>query len=397
MRPGATAVAGGLLCDDTRRLAAALDAFGGISARETKDGFQVKRSQTRVGAPSEPVHMGAAGTPARFVLGFAAAAEGATVVTGTNRLCERPMGDLLDALAGLGIGIECLQTPGCLPARVRGGPIASRHWTLRGDTSSQFTSSLLLLASQQPAGEPVRITVTGNVVSRPYVDMTIAMMTACGLDVRREAGEVIVVKPGLPQGETIRVEPDASGMSYFLAAAAVTGTEVEIPGIGAGSAQGDVGLARAFERMGCTLVMGHDSIRLMGGRLRGIEIDMETMPDVVLTLAAVAALAEGSTRITNIANLRLKECDRIHAAAAELQRLGVEVEEGEDWLVIHPHGRVGPGHVHTYDDHRVAMAFAVLGLVTDGIQIEDPACVTKSFPAFWDELERFRRHHAAGR
>jgi 3-phosphoshikimate 1-carboxyvinyltransferase len=147
--------------------------------------------------------------------------------------------------------------------------------------------------------------------------------------------------------------------------------------------------------MGCELALGAGSIRLRGRALRGIEIDMETMPDVVLTLAAVAARASGPTRITNIANLRLKECDRIHAAAAELGRLGVAVEEGPDFLVIHPlpGGELRPARIHTYDDHRVAMAFAVLGLVSPGIEIEDPGCVAKSFPGFWQELERFRAHH----
>ncbi len=390
MRPGATEVVGGLKCDDTYRLSEAITAFDGLEVVETERGFRVTREDRRVGAPAAPIHMGAAGTPARFMLGFSAAAEGATVVTGTERLCERPMGDILDTLRSVSIGVECRALADCLPARITGGTITDTTWTIRGDVSSQFTSSLLLLASQQPSG-PIRVEVTGNVVSRPYVDMTIAMMNANGIDVARE-GEAIVVQPGRVQGDTIAVEPDASGMSYFLAAAAVTGCEVEIPGIGKASAQGDVGLARAFERMGCTLEMGDDSIRLKGGPLKGIDIDMETMPDVVLTLAAVAARAEGPTRITNIANLRVKECDRIHAAAAELQRLGVDCEEGEDWLVINP-GPITPAEVHTYDDHRVAMAFAVLGLVVDGIGIEDPACVAKSFPAFWDELARFRAHH----
>ena len=393
MRPGATQVAGGLLCDDTRRLAEALDAFGGLSAKETPTGFDVVRDGDTVTAPAEPVHMGAAGTPARFMLGFAASADGGTVVTGTERLCERPMNDLLDALRAMGLTVECLQTEGCLPARVTGGPIGTRAWSLSGETSSQFTSSLLLLASQQPAGDPVTVSVTGNVVSRPYVDMTLSMMNAVGLQAERGQGEDIVVTPGRVGSDVIQVEPDASGMSYFLAAAAVTGTEVEIPGIGGDSAQGDVGLARAFERMGCTLTMTGDSIRLKGGPLKGIDIDMETMPDVVLTLATVAALAEGPTRVTNIANLRIKECDRIHATCAELARLGVKVEEGEDWLAVHPHGSVNAGRVETYDDHRVAMAFSILGLVTDGIEIEDPACVAKSFPDFWDELARFRAHH----
>lgn len=397
MRPGVTEVVGALKCDDTWRLSEALTAFGGLEVEETERGFRVTRTADMVTAPSDPVHMGAAGTPARFMLGLAASARGATIVTGTDRLCERPMGDILDALRVLGISVECMGAADCLPARITGGTIDDRNWTIRGDVSSQFTSSLLLLASQQPDG-PVRVEVGGNIVSKPYVDMTLAMMNACGIDATREGDTVLVVSPGAAQHDVIQVEPDASGMSYYLAAAAVTGTEVEIPGIGAASAQGDVGLARAFERMGCSLTMTDDSIRLKGGPLKGIDIDMETMPDVVLTLAMVAARATGTTRITNIANLRVKECDRIHATAAELQRLGMDVEEGEDFLVIRPDtmkGPMTPALIHTYDDHRVAMAFSVLGLVVDGIEIEDPDCVAKSFPDYWNELARFRAHHGA--
>jgi len=396
MRMGTTEVVGGLHCEDTRRLAAALASFDGLEVTETEQGFRVQRTREVLGAPQTECHMGAAGTPARFLLAFAAAAEGATVVTGTARLCERPMGDILDALRAIGIRCECLAREGCLPVRIHGGRPQTRDWRIHAGVSSQFTSSLLLYASQQPGSEPITIELAGNQVSRPYVEMTRALMKECGLSAERVAEDRIVVTPGRPASARIAVEVDASGMSYFLAAAAVTGGTVRIPGIGGGSAQGDVGLARAFERMGCRLAMHPDGIELTGGKLRGIDIDMETMPDVVLTLAAVAARAEGTTRITNIANLRVKECDRIHAAAAELQRLGVEVEEGPDFLVIHPRGELTPAEIHTYDDHRVAMAFAVLGLVQDGIRIEDPGCVAKSFPGFWDELGRFQRHHDGG-
>jgi 3-phosphoshikimate 1-carboxyvinyltransferase len=394
MRQGSTEVVGGLDCDDTRRLSAALGAFEGLSVEPTENGFRVQRTSGQLGAPAGEIHMGAAGTPARFMLAFAAAVQGSTVVTGTERLCERPMGDILTSLRSIGIRCECLGSPGCLPVRVHGGTPRERVWHIHGGVSSQFTSSLLLLASQQSGSEPVTVEVEGNQVSRPYVEMTCALMGACGISAERTSPNTIVVTPGSPTVDRISVEADASGMSYYLAAAALTGTTVEIPGIGAGSAQGDVGLARAFERMGCTVDLGPDAIRITGGDLKGIDIDMETMPDVVLTLAVVAARATGTTRITNIANLRVKECDRIHAAATELQRLGVKVEEGSDFLVIQPEGRLQPAEIHTYDDHRVAMAFSILGLVHEGVRIEDPDCVTKSFPGFWQELERFTTHHS---
>jgi 3-phosphoshikimate 1-carboxyvinyltransferase len=398
MRPGRTTIQGGLDCDDTRVLAKALDAFGGISAEFAEDRrILVERSAERLSAPANEVHMGAAGTPARFMLAFAAAAQGKTIVTGTPRLCERPMDDIINALRDMGIQCDCLGKEGCLPVAVHGGSPNGRRWRIGAEVSSQFTSSLLLYASQQTGSEPVHITLVGNQVSRPYVEMTRSIMAQCGIRTERVGEDCIVVHPGSPKHDTIQVETDASGMSYFLALAAVTQTTVEIPGIGRNSVQGDVGLARAFADMGCTVALEDDLIRIQGGPLRGIDIDMETMPDVVLTLCAVAARATGTTRITNIANLRVKECDRIHAAAAELNRLGTKATEGEDFLVIEPTGQILPASVHTYDDHRVAMTFAILGLLGDGVRIEDPDCVRKSFPDYWREFERFVAHHEATR
>jgi 3-phosphoshikimate 1-carboxyvinyltransferase len=254
-------------------------------------------------------------------------------------------------------------------------------------------SSLLLFASQQPEG-PIEVGVTGHLVSRPYVRMTLSMLGAQGIAAEESAPDRFVIEPGMPRGPEIPIEVDASGMSYFLVAAAITQTSVRIDGIGAKSAQGDVGLAQALADIGCELEISDDYLILQGRPLHGIQVDMETMPDVVLSLAIAAALAEGETRITNIANLRIKECDRIRAAATELQRLGIAVEEGDDFLVIQPDGcNIAPARIETYDDHRVAMSFGLLRLLYDGIEIEDPACVAKSFPGFWNELARFVEHH----
>jgi 3-phosphoshikimate 1-carboxyvinyltransferase len=350
----------------------------------------VERREGRLGAPDGPLYAGGAGTPARFLLAFAAAVEGSSVVTGNARLCERPMGDLIDALRGLGIRVESQATPGCLPVRVTGGEIASRSWSIQGSVSSQFVSSLILLAAQQQ--EPVEVASTGHLASMPYVQMTLRMLADHGI--RSETrGDRFTIYPAIPQNDVIPVEVDASAMSYFLVAAAITGTTVRIEGIDSGSAQGDVGLARALERMGCTLTEEKRSLTLTGGPLHGIDIDMETMPDVVLSLAIAAGVAEGETRITNIANLRVKECDRIHAAASELVRVGIDAEQGEDFLVIRPGADLRPARVETYDDHRVAMSFGLYRLLADGIEIEEPACVAKSFPGFWQELARFVAHH----
>ncbi|NJL28048.1 MAG: 3-phosphoshikimate 1-carboxyvinyltransferase, partial [Thermoanaerobaculia bacterium] len=276
------------------------------------------------------------------------------------------------------------------PVRVQGGTPRGREWRVDAGVSSQFVSALLLLAAAQDDG-PIEVVVAGELASRPYVEMTLGMMRRCGI-VCEDAGQRFLVHPAEPMSAVIAVEPDASAASYFLVAAAITGTRVRIRGLGAGSAQGDVGLANALERMGCGLAMSEDAIELEGRPLRGIEIDMETMPDVVLSLAIAAARAEGPTRITHVGNLRVKESDRLHAAATELERVGVRTEEGPDFLVIHPSTALRPAQIHTYDDHRVAMAFGLLQLITPGIELEDPSCVAKSFPTFWDELARLQQH-----
>jgi 3-phosphoshikimate 1-carboxyvinyltransferase len=390
LRPGRTTIRGALHCDDTRYLSQCLDGFDGLSVVTTDDGFEVERREGKLGAPAGELFAGAAGAPARFLLSFAAATEGSSVVTGNERLRERPMGDLIDALGRLGIQAESQATPGCLPVRVTGGDIASRSWSIHSGVSSQFVSSLILLAAQQQ--EPVEVVATGHLVSKPYVQMTLRMLADNGI--RSEIqGDRFTIHPAIPQNDVIPVEVDASAMSYFLVAAAITGTTVRIEGIDSGSAQGDVGLARALERMGCTLAEEKGSLTLTGGPLHGIDIDMEAMPDVVLSLAIAAGVAKGETRISNIANLRVKECDRIHAAATELARVGIDAEQGEDFLVIRPGARLRPARVETYDDHRVAMSFGLYRLLADGIEIEEPACVAKSFPAFWQELARFVAHH----
>jgi 3-phosphoshikimate 1-carboxyvinyltransferase len=391
-RLGTTRLLRALHCEDTDYLAACLNQFGGVSVEKTFDGFRVERKQPVLQAPREELYVGGAGTPARFLLSFAATAQGGTTITGNPRLCERPMGDLLRAFDRIGIRYECLHQPDHLPIRVYGSSIGSKLWTVSGAISSQFTSSLLLLAAQQQNG-PVTLVVEGKLVSRPYVEMTIQMLDACGIRVRCEPPQTFVLEPAMPRADSLQIEADASGMSYFLAAAALTSSRVVIPNIGKRSAQGDVGFARILGDMGAEVSFNEDCIELKGNGLRGTNVDMDRMPDTVLTLAAVAAAARGPTHVSNIANLRIKECDRISAAATELHRLGVTAQEGKDCISIFPTGSVAPGRIETYKDHRVAMSFALLGLRYAGIEIANPDCVAKSFPTFWAEFERFRQHH----
>ncbi|MFJ4827106.1 3-phosphoshikimate 1-carboxyvinyltransferase [Streptomyces bacillaris] len=382
-----TVIEGALVCDDTRYLADALTRFGHVEADVDAAAERITVTPTGrpMRAPEEDVYVGAAGTPIRILIAMAGHAEGTTVLTGTARMQERPMGSLLDALPGLGVTAEAVRGNGSPPVRVTGPSFRGGSTRISGAVSSQFTSSLLINATR--AERDTEIHLVDELVSKPYVDMTVAALAEMGVTVERDGYRRFAVAAGQKlRGGTVRVEPDASGMSYFLAAAAVLGGTVTLPGIGAGSHQGDVGLVAALTRMGCTADVTDDSVTLTGGDLRGIDIDMETMPDVVPTLAVVAAFAEGTTHISNIASLRIKECDRIAAVATELRKTGITVEEHADALTITggtPHGAV----IDTYDDHRIAMCFAVAGLRTPGVVIKDPGCVAKSFPTFWQKLD----------
>jgi 3-phosphoshikimate 1-carboxyvinyltransferase len=277
---------------------------------------------------------------------------------------------------------------GSPPIRVTGGGFRGGATRISGAVSSQFTSSLLISGVLAERG--LELELVDDLISKPYVEMTIAALAEMGVRVERDGYRRFAVPAGQAfRGGRVEVEPDASGMSYLLAAAAVLGGRVTIPGIGAGSHQGDVGLVDALVAMGARAEVTDRSITLRGGELHGIDIDMENMPDVVPTLAIVAAFAEGRTHISNIASLRVKECDRIAAVTTELRKLGIEVEEFPDAMTITggtPHGAV----IDTYDDHRIAMTFAIAGLRTPGVVIRDPGCVAKSFPTFWQTLDSLR-------
>jgi 3-phosphoshikimate 1-carboxyvinyltransferase len=382
-----TVVEGALVCDDTKYLAGALRAFGHVEVDVDAAAQRITVTPTGrpMTAPAEEVYVGAAGTPIRFLIAMAGHAEGTTVLTGTPRMQERPMGSLLEALPGVGVTAEAVRGNGSPPIRVTGPSFRGGTTRISGAVSSQFTSSLLVNATR--AEQDTTVHVVDDLTSKPYVDMTVAALAEMGVQVERDDYTRFTVAAGQKlRGGTVTVEPDASGMSYFLAAAAVLGGTVTIPGIGRHSRQGDVALVEALTRMGCVSEVTDDSITLTGGELRGIDIDMEMMPDVVPTLAVVAAYAEGTTHISNIASLRIKECDRIAAVATELRRMGITVEEHPDALTITggtPHGAV----IDTYDDHRIAMCFAIAGLRTEGVVIKDPGCVAKSFPTFWQTLD----------
>jgi len=334
---------------------------------------------------AEPIYLGNSGTSIRLLTGIAALGSGCYRLTGTERMGQRPIADLLEGLSQIGVVTRCDHLNGCPPLEVVGGTISGRHLKIVCRESSQYMSSLLLLAPCTARG--LEIHVVGEPVSKPYIDMTLEIMQQFGIAVARDGYRRFTVAGGQSyQAGTYAVEPDFSQASYFWGAAAVTGRTVKVKAISRESGQGDLRLVAVLAKMGCTVTYEEDGIAVSGGELHGINVDMGDMPDMVPTLAVVAAFARGQTVIHNVAHLHGKESDRLQAVAAELSKMGIAARCGADDLVI-TGGRPQGAEIDTYDDHRIAMSFAIAGLKTPGTIIRNPGCVEKSFPAFWEVLE----------
>ena len=325
------------------------------------------------------------GTTGRFLTPVAALGAAPVVIDGDQQLRDRPMGDQIRALREMGVAVEELGEPGCLPLRLT-GPLRSGAVALAADVSSQFLSGLLLAGAVH--GLDARLTTAP--VSRPYLDMTVAVMRSFGADVVTGDGTTWTVGGGYRSPGTYAIEPDASAASYFLAAAAITGGRVRLDGLGSDSLQGDVAFASVLADMGATVDIGPDHIEVRGGPLHGIEVDLRHISDTAPTLAVVAAFADGATTITDIGFVKGKESDRIGAPVRELRRCGVDAEEIDGGMVIRPVGRPHAATFDTYDDHRMAMAFSLVGLVVPGIAVRNPACVAKTFPGYFAALEQLR-------
>jgi len=373
-----------LRCEDTLYTADALRELGvGLSpAGETVavegTGGMFTRAPER-----KKIFLGNSGTSFRLLLGVFALAQGEFLLTGTPRMHERPVGDLVAALNRLGVNAACADREGFPPVTLRAAGIHGGKVEMPGSRSSQFISSLLLAGPLAEKG--IEIEVTGSLVSRPYVDLTIEVMDRFGVSLTREGYRRFVV-PGAQQYQAreLTIEGDVSSASYFWAAAAVTGGTVTTTNVYPHTTrQGDIAFLSLLEHMGCRIEREADRVVVRGGRLRGVEVDMGSMPDMVPTLAAVAAFAEGATLIRNVVHLRHKESDRLRTVALEWRRLGVRVDEMADGLVVNGGGRLSGAVVDPHDDHRLAMALAILGLRTPGIKIKDEQCVSKSFPDFW--------------
>jgi 3-phosphoshikimate 1-carboxyvinyltransferase len=332
-----------------------------------------------------PLYLGNSGTSMRFLTALAALGEGEYLLTGTERLCQRPLGELLTALQAIGVKAVSEQGDGCPPVRVTGGLIGGKA-ALSGAISSQFLSALLFIGPLAPAG--LEVEITGDLVSRPYVDLTLEVLEDFGVSYYREGYRYFQLPGGqgyLPQEYPI--EADASSASYFWAAAALTGGRVTLTNLSLASSQGDAAFPQVLERMGCAVTSSEAGLTVQGGPLQGVEVNMATMPDLVPTLAVLAAFAQGETVITGVAHLRHKESDRLTAVVTELGKMGIEARETEDGLIIRG-GTPRGAFIHTYNDHRIAMSFAVAGLKVPGLSITDPDCVAKSFPEFWEFFER---------
>ncbi len=334
------------------------------------------------------------GTTSRFVAPLLSLGTGPYVLDGAEPLRARPMGPGLEALRQLGVVVTELGEPGHLPVSIAGPAPAGGEILLPSSVSSQFGSGLLMVAPCLRDG--LVIQMQDGVVSRSYLGLTAEVMTAFGSPVGARQPSTYEVAAGGYRPTDYRIEPDASAASYFFAAAAITGGRVRIDGLGTGSLQGDVAFVDVLEQMGAQVVRGSDFTEVRGtGSLRGVTVDMGELSDTAQTLAAVAVFADGPTEVTGIGFIRRKETDRIAAVVTELQRCGIDATETDDGFRIVP-GTPQPAVIETYDDHRMAMSFALLGLRAEGIRIADPGCVAKTFPGYWAELDRLRNAHAPG-
>jgi len=303
---------------------------------------------------------------------------------------QRPVADLLAALNGLGADARSDLGTGCPPVTVRASGLDGGFACVKGDVSSQFLSGLLMALPYSK--DVTTVEVEGVLVSQPYVSMTMAVMEAFGVTIGNRKFRRFDVYPAHYKGRDYAIEPDASAASYFFALAAVTGGTITVEGLGESSLQGDLAFVDVLEYMGCRVVREPGRTTVTGGPLRSVDVDMNAMSDTVMTLGVVALFADGVTRIRNVGHIRHKETDRIAALAAELRKLGAVVDEHPDGLVIHPPApeNLRGAAIATYDDHRMAMSFAIAGLRIPGVTILDPGCVAKTYPGFWEDLDRVR-------
>ncbi|MEP6605945.1 MAG: 3-phosphoshikimate 1-carboxyvinyltransferase [Nitrosospira sp.] len=396
---GVTYIRGLLASDDVTRMLEALKTLGVSIVQIDKNDYEVEGIGGRFPL-SFPVNeanlfLGNAGTALRPLTAVLALAQGCYRLSGVSRMHERPIGDLVDALRQLGADITYLGEEGFPPLQIRPANIHANAITVKGDVSSQFLTGLLMALplSGSVEDEMLTITVIGELISRPYIELTIALMARFGVRVEREEWGHFALHPGQRYRSpgNIFVEGDASSASYFLAAGAIGTGPVRVEGLGLGSLQGDVHFAEALEKMGARIRWGDNWIETRGpeaGCLRAIDLDCNHIPDAAMTLAVAALFADGTTTLRNVASWRVKETDRLAAMAKELRKLGAAVEEGSDFLRITPppiESLRANAAIDTYDDHRMAMCFSLASFGVP-VRINDPECVTKTFPDYFEKF-----------
>lgn len=381
---GSSELRGALDSEDTQVMVDSLQRLGlQVDHQADQQRILVTGSAGRIPKTDVDLFVGNSGTTIRFLTAMLATCRGRFRLDGVERMRKRPIGDLIVALQKLGAPIRCEAKPNCPPVVITADGLAGGRADIRGDISSQFLSGLLMACPY--AQYPVDLFVEGELVSQPYVAMTLGVMAAFGIQLEGSNLHRFHIPNGRYQGCVYEVEPDASAASYFWGAAAITGGRVTVRGLTPKSLQGDVAFCNCLRQMGCTVEHDASSMTVNGGRLHGIEVDMNAISDTVQTLAAVALFASGPTTIRGVAHIRHKETDRIGDLARELRRLGAEVRELADGLQITPRAVTG-AEIETYRDHRMAMSLALVGLKTPGVIIKDPDCTRKTYPHFFHDL-----------
>lgn len=385
MADGTTTITNCLDADDTRYALEALRTMGFEISGSLKEGVRIgpRRSMS---ANEVPISIGNAGTAMRFLTGWLTFMPGRFLLSGEKRMHERPIGDLVAVLTGIGGEVEYVERDGYPPLRIRGKKMRGGFDVkIAADTSSQFASSLMLAGATLPDGITLHLT---SIASAPYIDITADILRAFGAEVTRH-GKDVRVRAGRLHRDAYNVEGDYSSASYWFAAAAATRGNIRIRGLAHPSAQGDARFLDLLAAMGCDVIIDDTGEIILSSAepLRGGTFDCNSTPDIVPTLAAIAPLASSAVEITNVANLRVKESDRLATVSSELRRLGVHVDERADGLVIRPGWTADPATIETHNDHRIAMAFAIAGLARGGVTIANEQVVSKSYPRFWKTLD----------
>ena len=384
---GKSVLRNALNAEDQKAAAKALASYGAGIRFDGKN-FIVHGTGGKMRAPSETVYTADSGVTTRFIIPVAALAEGVSVIDGSERMRERPVAELVEALEKVGVEAEILGSAGCIPVKVKGGTFKGGSTSVQGKESSQFLSAMLIAAPYTEKG--LLAGVEGELKSRPYVDITLECMAAFGVNaVNRNYKEFFVRGNSKYRAGDYAIEGDYSSASYFFAAAAVTGGKAKVENLNPYSKQGDKFFLECLEKMGCSVSNGKNFVEVRGGKMKGITVSMADYPDIVPTLAVVAAFADGKTTITGVEHLALKESNRLESTAKNLRKCGIPAVAGPDYLeVVGKKGSARGAEIDTFNDHRIAMAFAVMGLAVAGIRIKNPEVVAKSFPEFFKELEK---------